>query len=295
MPYIGEVGVGVRRHRTNFSAHRPVIADGHADHSATVDCRGANLIGRLEMRVETAIGVDAGVEDEAEIERMAEDAIEELPSELGELLFALLVPEEIGLALGDGDVGVHAAAVDADHGLGQEAGGVAHVGGDLAAEELVELNLVGRGHNFGVAEVDFELAGRDLGVVLLVLEAHGALHFGRGVDELAQRVERQHMVVATGVDELELAGLVVVLLGVLAGEEEAFDLSGAFSVYCLSLRSLSAVALEHAAQIARVRGAVLVDDVAEDQALCRSRRRRRGPSRRRSSRCRGAGRFPSAR
>jgi hypothetical protein len=50
-----------------------------------------------------------------------------------ELLFALLVPEEVGLALGDGDVGVHAAAVDADDGLGQEAGGVAHVVGDLAA------------------------------------------------------------------------------------------------------------------------------------------------------------------
>ena len=186
-----QVGVGVGSDGAHFSAHGPVVADGHADHGAAVGGRGANLVGRFKVRVETAIGVDAGVEDEAKVERMAQDAIEEVPSELGELLFALLVPEEVGLALGDGDVGVHAAAVDADDGLGQEAGGVAHVGGDLTAEQLVELDLVGRGHHFGVAVVDFKLAGRDFRVVLLVLEAHGALHFSRGVNELAQRIERQ--------------------------------------------------------------------------------------------------------
>jgi len=94
---------------------------------------------------------------------MAEDAIEEVPAELGELLFTLLVPEQVGRALGDGDVGVHSATVDAHDGLGQEAGGVTRVGGDLAAEQLVELDLVGRGHYFRVSVVDFELAGRYLG------------------------------------------------------------------------------------------------------------------------------------
>jgi hypothetical protein len=131
------------------------------------------------------------------------------------------VPEKVGLALGDGHVGVHAAAVDADHRLGQEAGRVAHVVGDLAGEQLVELNLVGGSNHFAVAVVDLELAGRNLGVVLLILEAHGALHFGRGVNELAQRIERQHVIVAAGVDELELARLVVALLRVAAGEEKA--------------------------------------------------------------------------
>ncbi|HNH25126.1 MAG TPA: hypothetical protein PK261_09060, partial [Accumulibacter sp.] len=38
----------------------------------------------------------------------------------------------------------------------------------------------------GVTVVDFELRGRHLRVVLLVLEAHGALNFGGLVDELAQ-------------------------------------------------------------------------------------------------------------
>jgi hypothetical protein len=107
-----------------------------------------------------------------------------LPAEGWRASPALWIPEEVGLALGDGHVGVHAAAVDADDRLGQEAGRVAHVVGHLAAEQLVELDLVGRGNHFAVAVVDFELAGRDFGVVLFVLEAHGALHFSRGVDEL---------------------------------------------------------------------------------------------------------------
>ena len=60
--------------------------------------------------------------------------------------------------------------------------------GDLAAEQLVELDLVGGDQRLGVAVVHLELRGRHLGVVLLVLEAHRALHLGRGVDELAQRI-----------------------------------------------------------------------------------------------------------
>ena len=63
-------------------------------------------------------------------------------------------------------------------------------------------------------------------MVLLVLEAHRALHFGDGVDELAQRVAGQRVVVAAGVDVLEVAGFVVAALGVEALEEEAFDFVG---------------------------------------------------------------------
>ena len=62
-------------------------------------------------------------------------------------------------------------------GLGRKRRGEAHVGGDLAADQLVELNLVGGGDHFAVAVVDFELRGRDFGVIFFVLEAHGALHF----------------------------------------------------------------------------------------------------------------------
>ena len=244
-----------------------MIADGHADHGAAIGGGGADLVGRFKVRIEAAIGVHAGIEDETEIERAGKDAIEEVPSEFRKLLFALLVPEEIGLALGDGDVGVHAAAVDADDRLGQEAGGEAVVVGDLAAEQFVELNLVGGGDHLAVAEVDFELRGRDFGVVLLVLEAHGALHFSRGVDELAERIERQRVIVAAGGDEIEFAGLVVLLLRILAGEEEALDFGGRVERVLLFGMELVGVVLQHAAQVAGVGRAILVDDDAEDEHL----------------------------
>src|SRR5271166_1407054 len=60
-----EVRVGVRGHGANFSAHGAVVADGNTHHGAAINGGGANLIGRFEMRVKTAIGVHAGVEDQA--------------------------------------------------------------------------------------------------------------------------------------------------------------------------------------------------------------------------------------
>ena len=188
-------------HGAHFGTHGARVADGHANHGAAVDSRRADLVGRLKVRVEPPIGIHAGVEDQAEIQRAGQDAVKEGPAERRELLFALFIPEEIGLALGDRNVGVHAAAVYARHRLGQEAGRVAVVIRNLAAEQLVELNLVGGGHHFAVSKVDLELAGRHFGMVLFVLEAHGALHFSRRIDELAQRIERQRMIVAAGIDE----------------------------------------------------------------------------------------------
>src|SRR5579862_4291325 len=104
---------------------------------------------------------------------------------------------------------MHATAVYANDRLGKEACGHAHVGRDLAAEQLIELDLVGRPDNFRVAVVDLKLAWSHFRVILLVLKAHGALYFGRSVDELAQRVERERMIVAAAADEFELASLVI--------------------------------------------------------------------------------------
>src|ERR1019366_2288565 len=187
--------------------------------------------------------------------------------ESGKLLLALLIPHEIDLVLGDGDVGVHAAAVDADDGLGQEAGGVANVVGNLTREQLVELDLVCSSDNFAVAVVDFKLAGRNLWVILLVLEAHRALHFSRRIDKLAQRIEREHMIVAASVDEIEAAGFVEAALGVAAGEQEAFNLVGCVERVALLLEKLVGVLLENAAQITGVGCSVLIDHGAENQHL----------------------------
>ena len=85
------------------------------------------------------------------------------PAELAELLFALGIPEQVLAAFADGDVGVHAAAVHADDRLGQERRGQAHLGGDLAADQLVELDLVGGRDDFAVAVVDLKLRGATSG------------------------------------------------------------------------------------------------------------------------------------
>ena len=151
-----------------------------------------------------------------------------------------------------GHVGVHAVAVDADDRLRQEARCQAHLRGHLAADQLVELDLVGGGDHFGVAVVDFELRRRDFGVILLVLEAHRALHFGGRVDELAQRIARQRMIVAARVDVLELAGLVIAALGVRALEEEAFDFVGGVQRVAILRELIVRVTLQDAADVAAV-------------------------------------------
>ena len=104
-------------------------------------------------------------------------------------------------------------------------------------------------------------------MILLVLEAHGALHFGSRVDELAQRIERQHVIVAARVDEVEFARLVVIPLRVFSGEKKAFNFVGGVERVALFLVELVGVSLENSAQIAGVGCAVLVDDRAENQHL----------------------------
>ena len=111
-------------------------------------------------------------------------------------------------------------------GFGKKLAVMPELGRDLAADQLVELDLVGGGDDLAVVVVDLELRRRDFGMVLLVLEAHRALNFGDRIDEVAQRIARQRVVVAAGVDVFELARLVIAPFGVETLEKEAFDLVG---------------------------------------------------------------------
>jgi hypothetical protein len=174
----------------------------------------------MGMRI---IGIHAGIEDEAEIVAVRQDAVEEFVAQLAKLLLALWIPEEILSVLADGYVSVHAAAVDTHNRLRHERCGESHVTSDLAADQLVELDLVGSSHDFAVAIIDFKLRRRNFRVVFLILEAHRALHFRRGVDERAERVARQRVIVAARVDVFELACIVKTPLGLGSVEEEALD------------------------------------------------------------------------
>jgi len=75
------------------------------------------------------------------------------------------------------------------------------------------------------------------------------------------------VVVAAGVDVFKFARVVEALLGIDAGEEEALNLVGGVQRQAFFGKLGVGVLLEHAAEIARIRLAILVDDRAEDQHL----------------------------
>ena len=207
---------------------------------------------------------------------------------------SLRIPEEVAAVLADRNVGVHAAAVDADDRLGQEARRHAELRCHLAADQLVELNLVGCQDDVAVAVVDLELRRRDLGMVFFVFEPHRALHFGHRVDEVAQRIARKRVVVAAGVDVLERGRFVEAPFGVEPLEEESLDFVGGVERVAFFRVTLVRELLERAADVAAERLAVAVQDVAEDQHFTRRRKCPRAPNRRRSSRAASADRSRAA-
>src|SRR6516225_7711122 len=109
------------------------------------------------MRIETAEGIHAGVEQQASVVAVRQEPIDELPAKLAQLLFALGIPEHVLAILAHGNVGMHAASVNADHRLRQEARSQPKIGSDLAADQLIELDLVGSRNHFAVRIVDLEL------------------------------------------------------------------------------------------------------------------------------------------
>src|SRR3984957_4690383 len=209
-----QIWIGIRRHRTNFHTHALLVADRNADHRSTIHGRGFDLVGRLEVWIQTAIGIHAGVQQQADVIAMSKDAIEECPALLAELFFALPVPEQVLAVLADRDIRMHAAAVHANHGLRKERSGQAHVGRDLAADKFVKLYLVGGSHDFAVSVIDFELRRRNFGMVFLVLEAHRALHFRCRIDESAQSIAGKRVIVSARIYVFELSHFVIVALRV---------------------------------------------------------------------------------
>ncbi len=63
-------------------------------------------------------------------------------------------------------------------------------------------------------------------MVLLVLEAHRALHFRSRVDKSAEWIAGEGVVVAAGVDVFKFTGLVKMALCVRAFEEESLNFVG---------------------------------------------------------------------
>src|SRR5215469_584191 len=107
-------------------------------------------------------------------------------------------------------------------------------------------------------------------MILLILESHGALHLGRGVNEFTEWVQWQRMIVAAGIDKLELASFVKAPFGVSPGEKEAFDLVCRVECVALLSKEFVRVRLQYATQITGVGFAVLINDGAEDDYFSRA-------------------------
>src|ERR1700675_1013174 len=75
------------------------------------------------------------------------------------------------------------------------------------------------------------------------------------------------MIVTASVDVLKFSSLVVMPLGVFSIEKKALDLVGGVERKTFLLVEMVRVALQDAANVAGVRTAILVDDMAEDQHL----------------------------
>src|ERR1700722_18323 len=98
-----------------------------------IERRSLNLVRRVEVRVQTTIGVYAGIQHQANIIGVGQNTIDKRPPRLAQLFFAFRIPKRVlPFLVTDRNVGVHPVAVHAHHRLGQEAGSQAHARGHLA-------------------------------------------------------------------------------------------------------------------------------------------------------------------
>src|SRR4051794_25081020 len=104
-------------------------------------------------------------------------------------------------------------------------------------------------------------------MILLVLESHGTLHFSRRIDEGPQGIAGKRMVVAAGVDVLQLSSLVIPALGIGTLKQKSFNLIGRVQGIALLFILFLGKGLEHRADVAAVRISTLVDDLAKNQHL----------------------------
>ena len=148
------------------------------------------------------VGVDELVGHRRDLVRVAEQAGDELPADLGELVLRALFVERVDVALEQRHVGVHAAAGLAAHRLGHERGVDALLDRDLFDHGAERHDVVRRGEGVRVAQVDLVLARAALVVAELDRDAEVFQHAHGSPAEVVGRAAG-HVVEVTGrVDRL---------------------------------------------------------------------------------------------
>src|SRR5437879_3236962 len=102
-------------------------------------------------------------------------------------------------------------------------------------------------------------------MVFLVLKAHRALNFSAGVNELAQRIAGQGVIVTASIYVFELSCVVIALLGVFTLEDEAFNLIRCIERIALFRMQVVGKLLQDASDVSAVRRAAFVSNFAEDE------------------------------
>ncbi len=76
-----QVRIRVRSDGANFDAHALLVADRNADHGAAIHCGRLDLIRRFKVRIEAPISIHAGIQQQADVVAVREDAVDEGPSQ----------------------------------------------------------------------------------------------------------------------------------------------------------------------------------------------------------------------
>src|SRR5437660_6929928 len=95
-------------------------------------------------------------------------------------------------------------------------------------------------------------------MVFFVLEAHRTLHFSSRIDEGAQRIPGQRMVVSAGIHVLEFSSFVVAALRVRSLKQKSFNLVRGIQRVLFILVHLTGKTLKPSANISAIRRAVFV-------------------------------------
>src|SRR6267154_1159765 len=104
-------------------------------------------------------------------------------------------------------------------------------------------------------------------MVFFVLEAHRTLHFSSRIDEGAQRIAGQGMVISARIHVFKFSSFVVTPLGVRSLKQKSFDLVRSIQRVLLALVHLTGKTLKPPANISAIRRAVLVDHFTANEHL----------------------------
>src|SRR6478736_4004487 len=203
----GEVGVAGRVERADLDARRLSLVGlvhRYADERREVVVTPREVGRGFSPAPEALVRVDPLVRHGGDLGAMAQQARDELPTHLAQLVGRTGLEEGVGVALEEREVRVHPRPRVLGERLGHEGRVDPLRQGDLLDDRAEGLDVVGRAQRVGVAQVDLVLAGRALVVAELDGDTHVLEHRDRRATEVVAGAVR-HVVEVAGVVDRDRA------------------------------------------------------------------------------------------